>query len=246
MRRRINATAGQKTNVGQNFAKFCPHWNEIPTGIEIPIQEQITSAEKIANTGKRFAEVRRETAETQIALSLGIDGSGKSSVKTGIGFFDHMLCSFARHGLFDLSVSAKGDLEIDQHHLVEDTGIVLGQAFEKALGDKKGIARAGCFAFPMDETLSLVSIDFGGRAVLNFDAKFSREFIGELQSDLVKEFYAGFVQGAKCNLSIRLLYDGNDHHKCEGIFKGFARACAQAVEIRKRAEGKLPSTKEKI
>jgi len=192
---------------------------------------------------KRFARIDRNTKETRIALALTIDGSGKSKASTGIGFFDHMLASFAKHGLFDLDVSAKGDLEADQHHLVEDVGIALGMAFDKALSDKLGIARAGSFAFPMDETLSLVSVDFGGRALLNFDAVFSREFIGELQSDLVKEFFAGFVQGAKCNLHIRLLYDGNDHHKCESMFKGFARACAQACEIRKRAAGRLPSTK---
>lgn len=192
---------------------------------------------------KREATVKRSTAETQISLRLSIDGSGKSEIATGIGFFDHMLSSFARHGLFDLALDAKGDLEVDQHHLVEDVGIALGQAFEQALKGKRGIARAGCFAFPMDETFSLVSVDFGGRSALVFDAAFSREFIGEMQSDLVKEFFAGFSQGARCNVAVRLLYDGNDHHKCEGMFKGFARACAQACEIRKRAAGKLPSTK---
>lgn len=191
----------------------------------------------------RIAEVERKTAETQISLKLCIDGSGKGSISTGIGFFDHMLSAFAKHGLFDIELSAKGDLQVDQHHLVEDVGIVLGSAFLQALSDKKGIARAGCFAFPMDETLSLVSVDFGGRAMLVFDAKFQREFIGELQSDLVREFFAGFSQGARCNLCVRLLYDGNDHHKCEGIFKGFARALAQACEIKGRAEGTVPSTK---
>ena len=195
---------------------------------------------------KRDAKFERKTAETQISLRLSIDGSGKSKVTTGIGFFDHMLSSFARHGLFDIALSAKGDLEVDQHHLVEDVGIALGQAFSEALSDRKGIARAGCFAFPMDETLSLVSVDFGGRSALVFDAAFSRDFIGEMQSDLVKEFFAGFSQGARCNIAVRLLYEGNDHHKCEGIFKGFARACAQACEIRKRGAGKLPSTKEVI
>ena len=191
----------------------------------------------------RTAAIRRKTAETDISLSLNIDGSGKSEVGTGIGFFDHMLCAFAKHGLFDLRLAAKGDLEVDQHHLVEDVGIALGQAFGEGIGDKKGIARAGMFAFPMDETLSLVSIDFGGRAMLKFDADFSREFIGEMQSDLVKEFFAGFVQGARCNLSVRVLYEGNDHHKCESAFKGFARAVCQACEIRKRAARALPSTK---
>lgn len=194
----------------------------------------------------RSAKIGRKTAETEISLSLAIDGSGKSEATTGIGFFDHMLSAFAKHGLFDLKLTAKGDLEVDQHHLIEDVGIALGQAFGVALGEKKGIARAGMFAFPMDETLSLVSVDFGGRTALTFDAAFSREFIGGLQSDLVKEFFAGFSQGARCNLAVRVLYEGNDHHKCEGMFKGFGRACAQACVIRERAEGILPSTKGKI
>ncbi|MBS3069711.1 imidazoleglycerol-phosphate dehydratase HisB [Candidatus Micrarchaeota archaeon] len=193
----------------------------------------------------RSAKIQRSTKETQISLELNLDGSGEASVQTGIGFLDHMLISFARHGLFDLTLSAKGDLEVDQHHLVEDAGICLGEAFSQALGDKRGISRAGSFvfAYPMDETLSCVALDFGGRALLNFDACFKREFIGELQSDLVREFFAGFVQGAKCNLHIRNLYDGNDHHKCEGIFKGFAKALSQAVSVSKNSEGKIPSTK---
>jgi len=194
-------------------------------------------------TKKRTAKVMRNTSETKISLVLCIDGSGKAAVGTGIGFFDHMLSAFAKHGLFDLSVSAKGDLEVDQHHLVEDVGIALGEAFSSALGSKRGIARAGCFAFPMDEALSLVSVDFGGRSSLIFDASFQREFIGELQSDLVEEFFAGFAQGARCNVCVRLLYNGNDHHKCEGIFKGFARALSGACEVKERAGRRLPSTK---
>ena len=162
---------------------------------------------------------------------------------TGIGFFDHMLAAFAKHGLFDLAIAAKGDLEVDQHHLVEDVGIALGAAFADALGDKKGIARAGCFAFPMDESLSLVSVDFGGRSSPIFDAPFSRESIGGLQSDLVKEFFAGFCQGARCNVAVRMLYAGNDHHRCESIFKGFGRAVSSACEIRMGAGKGLPSTK---
>ncbi|MFA6907609.1 MAG: imidazoleglycerol-phosphate dehydratase HisB [Candidatus Micrarchaeia archaeon] len=192
---------------------------------------------------KRNAKIERKTKETQISLALCIDGSGKSSMSTGNGFFDHMLAAFAKHGLFDLALFAKGDLEVDQHHSVEDVGIALGEAFSSALGSKRGIARAGCFAFPMDETLSLVTVDFGGRSSLIFDVKFSREFIGDLQSDLVKEFFAGFVQGARCNVCVRLLYNGNDHHKCEGIFKGFARALSEACEVKERMEGAVPSTK---
>ena len=192
---------------------------------------------------KRYAAIGRKTRETDIRLRLLIEGRGEGRADTGIGFFNHMLAAFAKHGLFDLEVRARGDTEVDQHHLVEDVGIVLGSAFDKALGDKKGIARSGCFAFPMDETLSLVAVDFGGRVHLIFDARFGREFIGGMQSDLVKEFFAGFAQGARCNVAVRLLYEGNDHHKCEGIFKGFARACAQACTVRKRARAVLPSTK---
>jgi imidazoleglycerol-phosphate dehydratase len=192
---------------------------------------------------KRRATVSRITKETQVSLQLCIDGSGKAAVRTGIGFFDHMLCSFAKHGLFDLSLSAEGDLDVDQHHLVEDTGIALGAAFASALGSKRGIARAGCFAFPMDESLSLVSVDFGGRSSLIFDAKFSREFIGGLQSDLAREFFSGFCQAARCNVAVRMLYAGNDHHRCESIFKGFGCAVSQACGKRERAGRGLPSTK---
>jgi len=196
----------------------------------------------LRNAG-RCAKIVRKTAETQISLRLCIDGRGKANVGTGIGFFDHLLSALAKHGLFDLELSARGDLEVDQHHLVEDVGIALGEAFSSALGKKRGIARAGCFAFPMDEALSLVCVDFGGRSSLIFDVSFQRESIGGLQSDLVREFFAGFCQGARCNACVRLLYGGNDHHKCEGIFKGFARALSQACEVKYRAEGAVPSTK---
>ncbi len=219
-------------------------------------EENIQRNAKIANAGStakriakinvnapRIATIIRKTSETDIALSLKINGNGKAEVETGIGFLNHMLCAFAKHGLFDLEVRALGDLEIDQHHMIEDLGITLGMAFVKALGGKQGIARAGMFAFPMDETLSLVSVDFSGRSALTFDAKFEREFIGGLQSDLVEEFFAGFSQGARCNVFVRVLYDGNDHHKCEGMFKGFGRACEQACAIRGRARKSLPSTK---
>jgi len=193
--------------------------------------------------GKRIAEIERKTSETYVRASVAIDGTGKAEIDTGIGFLDHMLEAVAKHGNFDIALKAKGDLEVDQHHTVEDAGIALGMAFSKALGGKRGIARAGSFAFPMDEAMALVSVDFGGRAYLNFDAQFQREFIGTLQSDLVKEFFAGFVQAAKCNLHVRMLYKGNDHHKCESIFKGFARALSQACEIKRQRLGQIPSTK---
>lgn len=191
----------------------------------------------------RSAKIERNTKETQIWLEINLDGSGKSSVNTGIGFFDHMLNAFAKHGSVDLEIKANGDLEIDQHHLVEDAGIVLGEAVAKALGDKRGIRRAGCFAFPMDESIAFVSLDLSNRAYLTFDCKFEREKIGELESDMPREFFAGFSQGARCNLFVRLLYGENDHHKCESIFKGFGKALAQAVSVNERGMEEIPSTK---
>ncbi len=216
--------------------------------VEIAARPDFATEDDI-NSGKpvfgmaRAAKIERKTSETDIKASLAIDGTGKADIRTGIGFFDHMLAAVAKHGDFDISLKCKGDLDVDQHHTIEDAGIALGMAFEKALGSKKGIMRSGNYAFPMDEAMAIVSIDLGGRAYLNFDAKFSREFIGTMQSDLVKEFFAGFAQGAKCNLHVRMLYPGNDHHKCESIFKGFARALAQACEIRRQRLGSVPSTK---
>lgn len=192
---------------------------------------------------ERKTEVCRKTKETDIKIELNIDGKGQADISTSIPFLDHLLANFAKHGLFDLKIRAKGDVEIDQHHLVEDIGIVLGEAFKSALGDKKGINRAGYFVFPLDEALSVVVIDISGRAFLKFDCKFKKEKIGDLDSDLIKEFFWGFVRHLEATLHIRALYGENDHHKAESIFKAFGKAMKIACSKDKRILKKLPSTK---
>ncbi len=186
---------------------------------------------------------QRKTKETNIKIELNIDGKGKSDVLTTIPFLDHLLDNFAKHGLFDLKIKAKGDIEIDQHHTVEDVGISLGETFKKALGDKKGINRAGYFVFPLDEALSVVAIDISGRAFLKFDCKFKKEKIGDLESDLIKEFFWGFVRGLTVTLHIRVLHGENEHHKAESIFKAFGKAMKVACSKDKRILKELPSTK---
>ena len=192
---------------------------------------------------KRKAQIYRKTKETDIKIELNIDGKGKSDVSTSIPFLDHLLNNFAKHGLFDLKIRAKGDIEIDQHHTVEDIGICLGQAFKEALGDKKGINRSGYFVFPLDEALSVVAVDISGRAFLNFDCKFKKEKIGDLDSDLIKEFFWGFVRHLEATLHIRALYGENEHHKAESIFKAFGKAMKMACSKEKRILKELPSTK---
>ena len=192
---------------------------------------------------ERKAQIKRETKETQIEIELDIDGKGKSEIETPIPFFNHLLGSFSKHGLFDLKLRARGDIEIDQHHTVEDTGIVLGQAFKQALGDKKGINRAGYFIFPLDEALSLVSMDIAGRAFLNFDCKFSQEKIGDLESALIKEFFWGFARNLEAGLHIRFLYGENEHHKAESLFKAFGKAMKMACSKDSRMLDEIPSTK---
>jgi imidazoleglycerol-phosphate dehydratase len=191
----------------------------------------------------RTGTIQRKTAETEISVSVELDGRGESSVETPIGFLNHMLEAFAKHGLFDLKVSAAGDLEVDQHHLVEDIGICLGQAFDKALGDKRGINRAGYFVFPMDESLSVVAIDISGRPTLSYQAAFSRRHIGELDSDLVYDFFKGFADNVKASLAVRVLEGRNDHHKAEAIFKAFGKAMKMACSKDPRALEDIPSTK---
>jgi len=191
----------------------------------------------------RKTSLRRKTKETDIKIELNIDGKGKSDVSTSIPFLDHLLENFAKHGLFDLKIRAKGDIEIDQHHTVEDIGICLGQAFKEALGDKKGINRSGYFVFPLDEALSVVAVDISGRAFLNFDCKFKKEKIGDLDSDLIKEFFWGFVRHLEATLHIRALYGENEHHKAESIFKAFGKAMKMACSKEKRILKELPSTK---
>jgi imidazoleglycerol-phosphate dehydratase len=191
----------------------------------------------------RSARLERKTNETDIRLLLKIDGRGTYKVATGIRFFDHMLELFARHGGFDLELSCKGDLDVDQHHTVEDVGIALGEAFERALGDKKGILRAGYFLMPMDETLGLAAIDFGGRTTAVVEPKVKVRYVGDLQSELVFDFFEGFARGARANVHLKVLYGRSNHHKIEALFKAFARALRVACSKDKRLAKMLPSTK---
>ncbi|RVT86193.1 imidazoleglycerol-phosphate dehydratase HisB [Inhella crocodyli] len=191
----------------------------------------------------RTATVQRNTAETQIRVELNLDGTGQAHFATGIGFFDHMLDQIARHGLIDLSIDAKGDLHIDGHHTVEDVGITLGQAFAQALGDKRGITRYGHAYVPLDEALSRVVLDCSGRPGLHMDVTFTAGSIGQLDTQLVFEFFQGFVNHAGVSLHIDNLKGHNAHHQCETIFKAFARALRMAVTPDPRAAGTIPSTK---
>ena len=191
----------------------------------------------------RWAKIARDTKETQIRGSLKIDGRGRYEISTGIRFLDHMLELFAKHGGFDLKLQAAGDLDVDQHHTVEDAGIVLGQLFSKALGNRRGINRAGYFVMPMDETLAVVAIDFGGRPALVYDDKVKVRLVGDLQTELVEDFFGGFVNHAGANLHAKVLYGRSSHHKIEAIFKCFARALRYACSRDRRLKDQLPSTK---
>jgi len=191
---------------------------------------------------ERIATINRKTNETDVALKLNLDGTGRSIIQTGVQFLDHMLSLFAKHGLFDLEVSCKGDLEVDAHHSVEDIGICLGTAFEKALGEKKGLVRFAHAYFPMDETLARVAADLSGRPYLVYRVKVKRERVGELDSELMEEFWKAVVTHARMNLHIELLYGRNAHHIFEAIFKAAARALCQATRTDARIEG-VPSTK---
>ncbi len=187
--------------------------------------------------------INRKTNETNIEVSLNIDGIGKREIDTPVGFLNHMLDLFAKGGLFDLTIKAKGDAYIDEHHTVEDIGIVLGEAFAKALGEKRGINRYGFFILPMDEALATVAIDFSGRYSFRFECLFVREKVGDLSTELIKLFWDAFAQNAKVNLFIKVEYAENEHHKIEGIFKAVARAIRMACEIDQRAIDQIPSTK---
>ena len=191
----------------------------------------------------RKTTLQRDTKETQIRLALAVDGHGTYEVSTGIRFFDHMLELFAHHGGFDLQLKATGDLDVDQHHTVEDVGIALGQAFAKALGDKKGILRAGYFLMPMDETLALAAVDFSGRTAAAIDTKVKVRLVGDLQSELVYDFFEGFARGANANVHLKVLYGRSNHHKIEALFKAFARALRAACWRDKRMAKLIPSTK---
>jgi imidazoleglycerol-phosphate dehydratase len=191
----------------------------------------------------RKGELKRKTAETDIELSLALDGTGKSSIDTGCGFLDHMLTLFASHGRFDLNVSCKGDTNVDFHHSVEDVGICLGKAFSDAIGDCKGIKRYGNMILPMDESLVLCALDVSGRAYLNYDVSIAAEKIGDFDTELIEEFFYAFVRNSGVTLHIKRLDGRNAHHIAEAAFKAFARALRQAVEIDMQSKDEIPSTK---
>jgi imidazoleglycerol-phosphate dehydratase len=191
----------------------------------------------------RRALIERQTTETQIALTLTLEGQGRYDVRTGIRFLDHMLELFTRHGGFDLKVKATGDLDVDQHHTVEDLGIALGEAVSQAVGNRKGINRAGYFVMPMDETLAVAAIDLGGRPHAVVDTKVKVLKVGDLQSELVHDFFEGFAIGARANVHVKVLYGRSSHHHIEAVFKAFARALRVAVAKDKRLAKMLPSTK---
>jgi imidazoleglycerol-phosphate dehydratase len=191
----------------------------------------------------RKAKLHRSTTETDIQLSLTIEGHGKYEILTGIRFFDHMLELFTRHGAFDLKLKATGDLDVDQHHTVEDVGIALGEAFASALGNKRGIMRAGYFVMPMDETLGVAAVDFSGRAAAVINTQVRTHLVGDLQADLVHDFFEGFARGAKANVHLKVLYGRSAHHKIEALFKAFARALRVACSRDRQLAKMLPSTK---
>ncbi len=191
----------------------------------------------------RRAVIKRNTTETQIALSLTLEGKGKYQVRTGIRFLDHMLELFTRHGAFDLTINATGDLDVDQHHTVEDLGIALGEAVSAAIGNRRGINRAGYFVMPMDETLAVAAIDLGGRPHAAVDLKVKVLKVGDLQTELVHDFFEGFAIGARANVHVKVLYGRSSHHHVEAVFKAFARALRVAVAKDKRLAKMLPSTK---
>jgi len=191
----------------------------------------------------RSDKVERNTKETQISVDLLLDGKGAYDIDTPIGFFTHMIESFTKHGLFNIKMKAVGDLHVDQHHLVEDCGIVLGQAFNNALGDKRGINRAGYFVYPMDESLAVAAVDIVGRPFLQYEAEFKRRFCGELDTDLLEDFFLGFSSSLRATVVIRMPYGRSDHHKIEAIFKAFAKAMKMACSTDPRAMDDIPTTK---
>ncbi|HBE15273.1 MAG TPA: imidazoleglycerol-phosphate dehydratase HisB [Ruminococcaceae bacterium] len=191
----------------------------------------------------RTAQITRTTKETDIRLTLNLDGTGKSAIHSGVGFLDHMLTLFAKHGRFDLELTCNGDTEVDDHHSVEDIGIALGQAFEQALGDKRGIVRYGSFILPMDETLILSAVDISGRSYLNYDLQIPTQKVGTFDTELTEEFFLGFVRNANLTLHLKQLEGKNSHHIIEGTFKSFGRTMKQAVAIDENFRDEIPSTK---
>ena len=215
-------------------------WN--PTIAAQNAQEWATRYGRRGDTVRK-AKIERTTKETDIRLALTVYGKGRYQISTGIRFFDHMLELFAHHGGFDLDLKARGDLDVDQHHTVEDVGIALGQAFAQALGSKKGILRAGYFVMPMDETLGLAAVDFSGRTAAVIDTKVKTRLVGDLQSELVFDFFEGFARGAHANVHAKILYGRSNHHKVESLFKAFARALRAACWRDRQMARLLPSTK---
>ena len=191
----------------------------------------------------RRGVIERQTTETKISIRLALDGRGRYDVRTGIRFLDHMLELFTRHGGFDLRIRAEGDLDVDQHHTVEDIGIALGEAVEAALGSRRGINRAGYFVMPMDESIGVVAIDLGGRAHAVVDARVKTQKVGDLQADLLTDFFEGFARGARANVHLKVLYGRSDHHKVEALFKAFGRALRMACSRDRRLAKVMPSTK---
>jgi imidazoleglycerol-phosphate dehydratase len=191
----------------------------------------------------RRASLHRKTTETEIWISLAIEGRGQYQIATGIRFLDHMLELFARHGAFDLKLKASGDLDVDQHHTVEDVGIALGEAFHQSLGNKRGIMRAGYFLMPMDDTLGAAAVDFSGRVAAVIETRVRARLVGDLQSELVHDFFEGFARGARANVHLKVLYGRSNHHKIEALFKAFARAVRVACSRDKQLARMLPSTK---
>lgn len=207
------------------------------------MQERSKSADPAGEATPRTATIDRSTKETSISATVNLDGTGAYDVATGVGFLDHMLEQLARHGLFDIALKAEGDLHIDQHHTTEDSGIVLGQAFAKALGDKAGITRYGSCYLPMDETLTRVALDVSGRPFLVWKVDFSRSKIGEMDTELFREWFQAFAQNAGITLHVENLYGENNHHVAETCYKALARALRQAVTVDPRQSGRVPSTK---
>ena len=200
-------------------------------------------AKDASKTAVRKSAVARDTNETRIAIALTIEGKGVYKISTGIRFFDHMLELFTRHGAFDVELTCKGDLDVDQHHTVEDVGIALGEAFDRALGDKRGILRAGYFIMPMDETLAIAAVDMSGRAAYAVDTQVRTRLVGDLQTELVTDFFEGFARGARANVHVKTMYGRSNHHKIEAIFKAFARALRVACSRDKQLAEMLASTK---
>jgi imidazoleglycerol-phosphate dehydratase len=215
-----------------------------PQAIAPPPEPKTAAAVRAKRkSSSRKAALDRNTTETKIQLKLAVEGTGVYKIQTGIRFFDHMLELFTRHGAFDLELTCKGDLDVDQHHTVEDVGIALGEAFDKALGDKKGIMRAGYFLMPMDETLAIAAIDLSGRVACKVRTKVTSRLVGDLQSELVEDFFDGFARGARANVHLKTMYGRSNHHKIEAIFKAFARALRVACMRDSQLGEMLPSTK---